>query len=604
MTKGMIYKAVFIIAIIILAIILILPTVGTKKMEILLYSDITPEQAEIITDRFSSDDYEIKREDGKFIIEASGATAINDAVMNEVRTFRGVKDAKILQHWAEKMFLAKKINFGLDLQGGMHLVMMADFEKIKKQTLEEKARLLRSKESLQSETGKDGKNKEDIEREIDEIDSFLKDIDNNKLNEDGSLRERYRNEITQQALEMLRNRIDKFGVSEPTILQRGNDAIEIQLPGVKDPKSVKRAIGTTGSVQYRLVDDAFTKKANEWILSNFKKEQRFPESLEKQEELLLTITKEIKLPDNLELLFHYERDANTKKIIPSDVMALQKKVAVAGSDISKAWIDRDEYGGLIVHFRTTPEGAAKFARVTAEENRGKRLAIIIDEKIRSAPRINDQIATGDASITGDFTIDEVNALARIIQEGALPVDLTIAQESTVGASLGQDSIESSINAIMIGLLGLLIFMVIYYKFAGLISILGLVLNTIFIFAMLSWLGFTLTLPGLMGILLTIGMAVDANVIIYERIKEELKSGKSVRMSITNGFGRAFWAIFDANLTTLIAMFVLSQYGTGFIKGFAVTLSVGIVCSMFVALYITKFIYELISLNKKLKKLSI
>ncbi len=603
MTRGMVYKGIFILVIIIFAIILIWPTVGTKTMEIYLTNDITSGQINAILNRFSSNKYEVVKKGNKILVKASGIN-ITDAVMNEVRIFRGVKDAKILKQWAEKAFLAKKVNLGLDLQGGMHLVMMADFDKIKKQQIDERERLTERKKTLEAELlKKDNPEKENIKKEIDDIDFSVKDINNNKLNDDGELREKYKNEVTQQALEMLRNRVDKFGVSEPSILQRGNEAIEIQLPGVKDPNSVKKAIGTTGSVQYRLVDDAYTEKVKEWLLANYKK-NALPDSVEAQNNLLERISADIKLPKNLELLYLYGRDKNTKKIFPSEIMALQKAVAIAGSDISKAWIGHDEYGALIVQFRTTPEGAAKFSKVTAEANRGKKLAIIIDNKIRSAPRINDQITTGDAQITGDFTTDEVTALARIIQEGALPVDLTIAQERTVGPSLGQDSIESGLTAFIIGFSGVMLFMILYYKLAGLISVFGLFLNTIFLFAMLSWLGFTLTLPGFAGIILTIGMAVDANVIIYERIKEEIRSGKTVRSSILNGFDRAFWAIFDSNLTTLIMAFVLTQYGTGPIKGFAVTLAVGIISSMFVALFITKYIFEVISLNKKLKKLSI
>jgi protein-export membrane protein SecD len=602
MTRGMFYKAIFIVIIIIFAFILVWPTIGTKQMEIYLTDDITPEELNTVMKRFSSDQFEVKQKEDKIIVEAAGIN-ITDAVMNEVRVFRGVKNAKILPGWAEKAILAKKINLGLDLQGGMHLVMMADFNKIKKQQIEERERLLERKKALEADLLKQDADKDNIKEEIKDTESLIKDINDNKLNEEGDLRDSYKNEITQQALEMLRNRVDKFGVSEPSIVTRGNEAIEIQLPGVRDPASVKKAIGTTGSVQYRLVNNEYTEKVREWLAVNYKKDS-FPASVEAQDELLERVSEGIKLPKDLELLYHFKRDENSKKIYPAEVMALEKKVAVAGSDISKAWIGRDEYQALIVQFRTTPEGAAKFAKATSEENRNKLLAIIIDNKIRSAPKINDPITTGEAQISGDFTVDEVNALARIIQEGALPVDLTIAQERTVGPSLGQDSIESGLTAFLIGFAGVMLFMVFYYKLSGIVSVIGLFLNTIFLFAMLSWLGFTLTLPGFAGIILTIGMAVDANVIIYERIKEELRSGKTVRTSILNGFDRAFWAIFDANITTLIMAFVLTQYGTGPIKGFAVTLAVGIVSSMFVALFITRFIFEVISLNKKLKKLSI
>jgi protein-export membrane protein SecD len=603
MNRGLFYKGIFILIIIVFAVILILPSVGSKKMEITLTGDATPQDIQTILNRFSPDKFDTTKTEGKILVQAGGLN-ITDAVMNELKIFKGVKDVKILPHWAEKAVLAKKINYGLDLQGGMELVMMADFEKIKKQYISERDQLIEKKKLLETKpAGKESLDKDKINKEIKDIDYQLKDINNNKLTDTNELRDNFKDEITKQALEMLRNRVDKFGVAEPSILQRGTEAIEIQLPGIKDPNAVKNAIGTTGAVQYRLVDDSYTAKVNEWLAANYKNKV-LPEAIDAQEALFSKISKDIKLPNNLELLFLYNRNEKTKKIFPADINVLQKTVALSGNDISKAYVGHDEYGALIVQFTTTTEGASKFAKVTAVENKGKRLAIIIDNKIRSAPRINDPIVTGSAQITGDFTPDEVNALARIIQEGALPVDLTIAQETTIGPSLGQDSIEAGIFALIVGLSGIFIFMLFYYKAAGLIANIGLILNTLFTYALLSWLGLTLTLPGIAGMLLNVGMAVDSNVIIYERIKEELDSGKSVKVAIINGFDRVFWAIFDSNLTTLIAAFVLFQYGSGPIKGFGVTLAVGIVATMFVALFITRFIYELIGSKKDLKKLSV
>lgn len=551
MTRGMIYKLIFILVLIAFCVALILPTVGEKKMKIQLSDSVTAEQVDLIKNRFPAENYSLEKGPDSIIVTGRNLT---DAIMNEIRTFRGVSSATILKHWAEDTFLAKKINLGLDLQGGMHLVLRANFEKIEKK----------------------------LEKPLTEKD---------------------RNEITQQALELLRNRIDKFGVSEPSIRPRGSEAIEIQLPGVKDPAGVKKAIGTTGRVEYRLVDDSYSQKAASWMAQNYR-DKPIPVLAKERLKLLDSVAKGINCPRSLEVLFFYSRDKETGKIVPAYPMVLRKEVAVAGNDINKAWVGKDEYGSFAVHFTTSAEGASKFARVTAKENHGKRLAIVIDDKVRSAPSLNVQITSGQAMINGDFTMDEVNTLARIIKEGALPVDLKIIEERTVGPSLGQDSIEAGVKAIIIGLVGIMIFMIVYYKFGGIIADLGLFLNMIFMLAILSWLGFTLTLPGIAGFILTVGMAVDANVIIYERIKEELSNGKSVRMSIISGYDKAFWTIMDANITTLIAAFILSQYGTGPIKGFAVTLFIGILSSMFVALYVTRYIYELISLNKKIKKLSI
>ncbi len=558
MTRGIIYKAVFIAAIIAFAIMLILPTVGEKEMEISLKPGVTEGQLGEIKDRFSSDSYTVEVKDGSVIVDGRNLTT---AIMNEMRTFPGVSDAVIRKHWAEDLLLAKKINLGLDLQGGMHLVMQANFSKIE----------------------------EELNRK--------READERK-----KLTEKEKNEITQQALELIRNRIDKFGVAEPSIRPRGAEAIEIQLPGVRNPKAVKDALGTTGRVEYRLVNDDYSREAAKWLSVNYNEEQ-LPEDFNERQELLEAVSTGIDLPGNLEALYMYGRDRDTNKIIPTEVVVLERDVAIAGDDISKAWVGQDEYGRLAVHFTTTAEGGSKFADVTSAKNRGRRLSIVIDDKVRSAPSINDQITTGKAIITGDFSQDEVKTLARIIKEGALPVDLQIIEERTVGPSLGQDSIESGIRAILIGLGGVMIFMFLWYKLSGFIANFALVLNMVFMLAMLSWLGFTLTLPGIAGFILTVGMAVDANVIIYERIKEEARSGKSVRMSIIHGYDKAFSTILDANLTTLIAAFILSQFGTGPIKGFAVVLLIGILSSMFVALYVTRFIFEIVSLNKKIKKMS-
>lgn len=553
MTRGMIYKLIFIVTLIAFSIVLILPTIGEKTMVISLADSVTTEQVDAVKNKFPASSYALEEKGKDISVRGSNLT---DAVMNEVRNFPGVRNAVIKKHWAEDKILAKKVNLGLDLQGGMHLVLQADFTKIENKSADKK-----------------------------------------------KLSEKDKTELTQQALELIRNRIDKFGVAEPSIRPRGSDAIEIQLPGVKDPRAVKRAIGTTGRVEYRLVEDPYTAKAGEWIQTNYK-EKALPADPEKLDKLLIDVAEGIRLPNNLEVVYYWDRKKDAKNIQPMYPIVILKEVALAGNDISKAWIGQDEYGGYAVHFSTTADGATKFADVTDKKNHGKKLAIVIDDKVRSAPRLNVQITSGSAMINGNFTFEEVNTLTKIIKEGALPVDLKIIEERTVGPSLGQDSIESGVKAGILGITAVMIFMILYYKMAGVIANVGLLLNTIFQVAILSWLGFTLTLPGIAGIILSAGMAVDANILIYERMKEELRAGKSVRMSISLGYDRAFWAIFDSNLTTLISAFVLAQFGSGPIKGFAVTLTIGLISSMFVILYITRFMYELISLNKKIKKLSI
>lgn len=554
MKRGLIYKGIFILSIIAFTIILILPTVGKRELVITLLDEATPEQIEAIVSRYARDGYEVTRNEKTISVKGYG---LNDAVMNEARTFPGVKESHFVPHWAEgKPIKARRINLGLDLQGGMQLVLLPKFD------------------VLERRLGK-------------------------------SLSESEREEVSQQALELLRNRVDQFGVSEPQLRRRQSGAIEIQLPGVRDPEAVKRLIGTTGRVEYRLVNDEYTHKAEEWIQSKPElKEKGLPLEPNDQRALLDEIAKDIKLPSNLEVLFYFERIPNTKMLVPVRPMVLEKQLSLAGDDISKAYRGYDEYGRLCVSFSTTTEGAAKFAEATSKKNHGKRLAIVIDNKVRSAPSINVHITTGHAQIQGDFTLEEVDTLVSIIKEGALPVDLERAEERSVGPSIGVDAMKSGFKALAVAIAVVCLFMIIYYKISGLISAFGVILNIIFMISILSWLNFTLTLPGIAGFILTIGMAVDANVIIYERIKEEMKSGKSVKLAISSGFERAFWTIIDSNVTTLIAAFILSQFGTGPIKGFAVTLSIGVLTSMFVALYVTRYVFELISLKKNLVKLSI
>ena len=606
MTRRMVYKFIFIVFLILLSLTFIYPTIGEKDIAVVFLQTATEEQKDAVKNRFISEGFAVNVDGNSMTITGR---SLSDANKNDIAGLPGVEDATLLKTWVEEKFLAKKIILGLDLQGGMHLVLQANYSKI----LEKYVGDITAIDNKLADSKIGDEEKKQLQRDRDYITNTVLD-EHSKERREYSITEKYKTEVTQQALELLRSRVDKFGVSEPSIRPSGKEAIEIQLPGVKDINTVKNALGSTGSLEYRLVDDTWSAKANEWFLPKLEG-GLFPadwaENPKFIDDLIRDMSVAISLPDNMQLLFSYERGnernpkrSDVKKIYADVPIALFKAATVVGTDISEATVNRDDYGQIVVSFRTTSEGAAKFADVTRAENKEKRLAIVLDNKVRTAPRINDQITTGSAQITGNFTYDEAMTLARIIKEGALPVDLQIIEERIVGPSLGQDSIEAGVKAMIISLLGIMIFMVIYYKGAGLIANLGLILNMVFMLAILSLLGFTLTLPGIAGFILTIGMAVDANVIIYERIKEEIAAGKSVRMSILAGYDRAFWTIVDANLTTLIAAFVLSQFGTGPIKGFAVTLLIGILTSMFAALYITRFIYEIISLNKKIKKLSI
>ncbi|HRX14764.1 MAG TPA: protein translocase subunit SecD [Spirochaetota bacterium] len=550
MVKGFKGRFIIILLVTVLSVLIILPTFAEKTLKLTVVSGEMDRAKKELASRFSEDSYTFDYE-GNNTIYMKGYS-LTHAVMNEVKMlFDYVEEAEFETHWAEKYLLASKIKLGLDLQGGMNLVIQADYKK-----MEEK------------------------------IGRPLKEEDKKR--------------ITAQAIEKINSRINMFGVSESVVRPKGTEAIELQLPGVSDPQTVKNTIGNTGQVEYRIVDDEWTEKVNNYHKAN---NIKLPNDRFKLRDIATEIAVATGLPENFQIFYQYERNPDDGKLYPSYPMVLSKTVSMSGDDIKRANVTQDQFQKPAVSFELTTKGAEKFAKVTGE-NVNKRMAIVIDEQVRSAPNINERIVSSSAQITGNFTYEESEILASIIEEGALPVELIFVEERTVGPSLGQDSITAGFWAIVIGLAGIMVFMLIYYKFSGLLANLCLLLNMLFLLAIFSWIKATLTLPGIAGLILTVGMSVDANVIIYERIKEEVKNGKSPRVAVSNGFGRAFWTIFDANLTTLIAAFILSQVGTGPIKGFAVTLAFGIVCSMFASLYVSRFIFELITAKTSIKKLSI
>ncbi|MEK6715115.1 MAG: protein translocase subunit SecD [Candidatus Omnitrophota bacterium] len=407
--------------------------------------------------------------------------------------------------------LEKRINLGLDLQGGMHLVLKVDTSKLPKE----------AKPGAQ-----------------------------------------------ERALEVIRNRIDLFGVKEPTIHLQGEDEIVVQLPGLTDRNRALELIGKTALLEFKLVSD---------------NAEDFKAALEGN------------TPEGYELKY-VENDKDQP-------ILLKKAAELAGDTLINADVQFDQsgFGEPQVGIEFNAEGAKKFSEIT-QSNVGKRLAIVLDEKILSAPRINEHIPSGKAVITGRFTPDEAKDLAIQLKAGALPAPLYIEEERTVGPLLGQDSIKKGVFASIVGTAGVFIFMAVYYLLAGVIADFALLLNFLFILAGLSLFGATLTLPGIAGIVLTLGMAVDANVLINERIREELRLARPLRMAISNGYDKAFSAIFDSNFTTLIAAFLLFQFGTGPIRGFAVTLSIGLLASMFTAIVVTRTIFELLLAAKILKTL--
>lgn len=387
-------------------------------------------------------------------------------------------------------------------------------------------------------------------------------------------------DAVQQAIRIVRERVNRFGVAESVVQRQGltGSRLIIQLPGVEDTERVKELIAGTARLELKLVigGPAPTR------------------------ELLLSASKG-EVPAGTEVVPHVsvEPDGSTK----TEYLLLQNPPIIAGEELQSASRTVDQFGRPAVNFNLTSAAGNKFGNFT-EKNIGKNLAIVLDNRVQSYPTINSRI-TSSGIIEGSFTIEEANDLSVMLQSGALPAGLRFLEQRVVGPSLGLDSIRSGLTACAIGGATIVLFMLLYYKLSGVNAVVALVLNMLFLMAFMSYFEATLTLPGIAGIVLSIGMAVDANVLIFERIKEDLRLGKTARSALQNGFAKAFWPIFDSNVTTIIAAVFLYWFGTGPVKGFAVTLIIGIACSMFTAIFVSRLIFDMILTRKrKVEALSI
>jgi len=478
-----------------------------------------------------------------------------------------------------------KMILGLDLQGGMHLVLGVDQDKAVNAVMERLSqevrdslgeKHIRSKRTSITELSKLNLSlmSEKHEKEAQEI--LQSDFSQFELTNLGSgnfllnLKQEEIDEIKRyavdQGIETLRNRIDELGVSEPTIQKQGDDRILVQLPGVKDPDRAIDILVTTAQLEFKIVADG-------------------------------------KGPGT-EIVYQKITEKGTNKIIQQNEFILKKRTLMTGDRLTNARVRIDsQFNTPYVAIEFDSKGARQFERITGE-NKGKRLAIVLDNNVYSAPVIKSKISGGSAIIEGSFTMDEAHDLAIILRAGALPAPLEILENRTVGPTLGKDSIEKGFLSMLIGGIIVIIFMAAYYKFSGVVADIVLILNVVLIMAALAALSATLTLPGIAGVVLTIGMAVDANVIIFERVREELRLGKTPMAALDSGFNKALLPIMDANVTTLIAALVLFEFGTGPVKGFAVTLSIGIIASLFTALFVSRLIFDISFSGKKISKLSI
>jgi preprotein translocase subunit SecD len=367
-------------------------------------------------------------------------------------------------------------------------------------------------------------------------------------------------EAVDRALEIIRNRVDAMGTKEPLIQREGEHWIVVQLPGENDPQHTQDVIGATAQMQFRLVSDRL--RVSDYVDSNGNTRGA--------------------LPDGVELLL----DRKTK-----EPMLVETRVIMTGDMLQTARVDfNSQFGQPTIAFELTDKGKSLFSNATME-NVGRRLAIVLDKSVQSAPVIKGQISGGKGIIEGSFTNDEAKDLALVLRSGALPAPLKIINKYVVGPTLGQDTIRKGLMAAGLGTLIVLIYMALYYRVSGVIADLALLFNLLFLMGALAAFKATVTLPGIAGIVLTMGMSVDANVIIFERIREELTAGKTVRTAVDAGYSHAFWTIFDSHVTSLITALVLFQFGTGPIKGFAVSLSLGVAISMFTALFVSKAIFD-------------
>jgi SecD/SecF fusion protein len=406
-----------------------------------------------------------------------------------------------------------------------------------------------------------------------------------------------REDSVSKGLEIIRNRIDPSGLKEPIIVRQGKDEIVVQLPGEKDPQNALKRIEKVGLLEFKLVDTE-TRIDLSNLIEEAIRDGRLKSDYTHTE--LNNVLKD-QIPPGRKIYLEKESDPENGRIFLKPILLFNDSL-MSGAEIKNASV---EFGGtfnephISIEFKS--QGARRFDEIT-KENIGRRLAIILDETVQSSPVIRERISGGKAQITGSFSIEEAKLLADILRYGALPAPMKVVQNVTVGPTLGQDSIRKGFISGLIGTILVVLFMMYYYRFSGLIANFALLLNLLFMLAALSIFRATLTLPGIAGIILSVGMAVDSNILIFERMREEFAQGKPVKSGVDGGYDKAFWTIIDSHVTTLITAFALFLFGSGPIKGFAVTLSIGVIFNLFTALFCTRVVYDYLSLKRRLKPL--
>jgi protein-export membrane protein SecD len=515
-----------------------------------------------------------------------------------------------------------KINLGLDLQGGLYMVLGIDFNKVYREEVISYARkaVATLKDSgiestvgtLEASDPMDPRHSIILTKETDrelakeKLREFYNyplrlTLDEGKTLQYGLGRD-YLREIEDTALsksiEVIRNRIDEFGVTEPEIISQGTDRIVVQLPGVKDITRAKDLIGRTAKLEFKFVNDEISPATlNEWLEKAKKAGVEYKKG-ERWSDYINAINKNLvnDLPKGYEIAFSKTLNKNTNVVTDLEPYLVEVGAPLTGEELQEAIVRIDQQQNRpYVGLEFKPQGAKIFEEITGA-NIGKRLAIVLDGNVYSAPVVQGRIAGGSAQITlgaGDYnsTMMEARDLALVLRAGALPVELVFEEQRVVGPSLGADAIERAQMAALVGAFLVLSFMCFYYKMSGFIATVTIVLNVLFTLSSLILVGATLSLPGIAGIALTVGMAVDGNILIYERIREELRAGMTPFEAVRTGFEKAFWAIADANITTALAGLCLLNFGTGPVRGFAVTLLIGICTTVYTSYFVSKVLFE-------------
>ncbi|MBI4405344.1 MAG: protein translocase subunit SecD [Deltaproteobacteria bacterium] len=550
------------------------------------------------------------------------------------------KNVKSEDPWYYHVFPSEVLKLGLDLVGGLHLVLGIDFEEVQRDAitkLKNELKELIEREKIGNVSVEATNNNRVVVRYTSDeqwkkIDSLIGKQMGQYIDFEGQTKDSatlkmsalYESEVRKravdQSLETLRNRIDEFGIAEPILQRQGDEKIMVQFPGVQEIGRLKEIISRTAKLSFQIERSGpevpegppTVDQLKAWVDEFQKAKNIKPDPSQPITKYLreLNAYLQSKIPAGTEVLFHKQVNVNTREAeyIP---YLLDREALVTGEDLQDAYYGYDPNTNQpIVHFQLTPVGADKFEKATGA-NVGKMMAIVLDNNVHSAPRIKQRIGGGRAIIEMGSTgksqqeiQNDAKDTSLVLRSGALPARLEFLEERVIGPSLGADAIRSGTRSLVFGLFAVLIFMAIYYRKSGVIAVGALGLNGIFILAAMAAFEGTLTLPGLAGITLTLGMAVDANVLIFEHMREELRKGKAPNTAIAEGYSRAFSAIMDSNLTTIIAGIVLISFGYGPIRGFAVTMLIGLTASLFTAIFVTRVIFDLTIVNRNKQTISI